>query len=124
MAIEGKKRILVVEDEYLMAEVIRKWLMSLGYDVVWAENGQEALQRLRDGVFDLVLMDEMMPVKDGFETTREIRMDQKFSRLPVIFLTMRALAEDRRKAQAAGASDYLTKPFEAETLATLIKKWT
>lgn len=118
-----KKKILIVEDEFYLAETIKARLEYQGYEVLYAENGAEALKLLASTPVDLVLMDVMMPVMDGWEATRRIKADPKLKALPVIFLTARAQHEDHIKAHEVGGDDYLSKPFESEELLDIIKKW-
>lgn len=119
-----KIRVLLVEDEYFLAQTIEMRLKALGYDCLPAEDGVEALEMVAKNLPDVILMDAMMPRMDGFECTKKLKADDRTKKIPVIFLTARALPEDRKKAFAAGADDYLTKPFEAEDLLETIKKWT
>lgn len=118
-----KKKILIVEDEVFLAETIQARLEHLGYEVRCAERGEDALEMLGQETFDLILMDWMLPGIDGLEVTRRIRQDPKSKTIPVLFMTARARAQDAEEARAAGASDYLAKPFESEELVKLIRKW-
>jgi len=116
------KNILVVDDDdacWLMAELIME---ELGCFCEIAVNGQEAVDKVRSGKFDLVLMDLRMPVMDGFNATRTIRQTHKD--LPVIALTGNALAWEEGKCQACGMNDCLTKPFQEEQLVEMLLKWT
>lgn len=117
------KRVLIVEDQFFLAEMIRTRLEHLGYDVTYAENGQKALDLLEKSPVDLVIMDVMMPVMDGMEATRRIRSQPKWNKLPVICLTARARPEDRAEVMSSGVSDYLAKPFESGQLVAMIEKW-
>ena len=93
-------------------------------DVLTAENGKDALdilKRVRD--IDVLLLDIMMPEMDGFETTRTIREDERFKALPIIALTAKAMKGDRERCIAAGASDYITKPVDADQLLSLMRVW-
>ncbi|MBI5299402.1 MAG: response regulator [Deltaproteobacteria bacterium] len=117
------KTILIVEDEFFLAETIRARLEFLGYDVAYAENGLEALQLLEITHIDLILMDVMMPVMDGYAATERIKADEKLKKIPVIFLTARAGEEDKKRAFETGADDYLAKPFRSEDLIAMIEKW-
>lgn len=117
------KKILIVDDEYFLAEVIKARLESLGYEAQIAENGQEALTFLRKEKVDLILLDVMMPVMDGWATARKIRDDPRLKPIPIIFLTALSRHEDHLKAHDAGASDFISKPFETEDLVAKVKKW-
>ena len=89
-----------------------------------AENGERALCLLDEETdVDLVLMDIMMPVMDGYETMQQIRAQERFLKLPIIALTAKAMPEDRQKCLAAGASDYLTKPIDEDRLISLLRVW-
>lgn len=103
-----KYRILVVDDERRMVGFIRLNLEQDGFEVVEAYNGTEALERLRDSLPDLILLDVMMPDIDGFEVLRTIR---EVSQVPVIMLTAKGRRMIKVKGLELGADDYITKPF-------------
>lgn len=117
------KRILIVDDEYFLVETLRTRLEYAGYEILTAENGQEALALMDKEPVDLVIMDYMMPVMDGIEATKKIKANKKWKGIPVIFLTARARPEDRKAVYQAGAEDYLAKPFETDDLLAMIEKW-
>ncbi len=118
------RRILIVDDDVRNVFALTSSLEQQGMEVVYAENGREALQLLeRDMAIDLVLMDVMMPELDGYATTRAIRQLPRYSRLPVITLTAKAMKGDREKSIEAGASDYVTKPVDIEQLLSLMRVW-
>ncbi len=115
-------RILVAEDNKTNQEVALKVLSKLGYEAELAENGDEALEMIGDGKFDLIFMDIQMPVKDGLETTRMIRLC--LSTQPVIIaMTANAIQGDRQKCLNAGMDDYISKPFRIDELTKMIEKW-
>lgn len=118
-----KKKIMIVEDQFFLAEMIRTRLEFLGYATVYAEHGARALEILQKEPVDLVIMDVMMPVMDGIEATKRIRADNKLKSIPIVFLTARARSEDRQQVMDAGGSDYLAKPFESGQLTALVEKW-
>jgi CheY-like chemotaxis protein len=92
--------------------------------VTMAQDGQKALKTLADDEApELVLMDIMMPVMDGYDTMRAIRAQARFARLPIIALTAKAMRGDREKCIEAGASDYLSKPIDIDKLASMIRVW-
>ncbi|PIR21602.1 MAG: hypothetical protein COV45_02350 [Deltaproteobacteria bacterium CG11_big_fil_rev_8_21_14_0_20_47_16] len=118
-----KQKIMIVEDQFFLAEMIRTRLEFLGYDVIYAEHGARALELLQKDPVDLIIMDVMMPVMDGIEATKRIRTDKAIKDIPIIFLTARARAEDRQQAMDAGATDYIAKPFESSQLTAMVEKW-
>lgn len=118
------KKILIVEDEYFLAEILKARLEFSGYQVSIAENGAVALEMIAESRPDIILMDVMMPVLDGYETTVKIRQNPDWADLPIIILTARARQADQDQAFNVGANDYLVKPFETEDLESMIRKWT
>ena len=110
------RRILVVDDE----EVIRKGLIihltKSGHEVVEAANGEEAIERLKRDVFDLVICDIMMPKKDGWEVLSFVRSQARTRDLPVIFLTGKSQDSDMIKGYEQGANYYIPKPFTKSQL--------
>ena len=115
---EEAKLILVVDDEPRMRRFIRMNLDLEGYRVIEADNGLEAMQRVREDLPDLVLLDVMMPEMDGFEALRLIR---ETSNVPIIMLTVKGDEEDRVRGLELGADDYVTKPFSPRELSSRIK---
>jgi two-component system, OmpR family, alkaline phosphatase synthesis response regulator PhoP len=113
-----KYRILVVDDERRMVGFIRLNLEQDGYEVIEASNGNEALNRLRDSLPDLILLDVMMPDIDGFEVLRMIR---EISQVPIIMLTAKSEEDDKVKGLELGADDYVTKPFSPRELVSRVK---
>ncbi|NPA42495.1 MAG: response regulator transcription factor [Chlorobi bacterium] len=114
MATQNKKRILLVEDDPNFGPMLRDFLKLNNYDVVLATNGIEGLEKFKSGEYDLILLDVMMPYKDGFTLASEIR---KYNQdIPIIFITARTMKEDIIKGYQSGADDYITKPFDSEVL--------
>jgi DNA-binding response OmpR family regulator len=111
---KGKTRILLVEDDKNLGDVIRDLLTDVGYIVDWAENGQQALSMWGTVLYDLILLDVMLPLKDGFTVAEMIR--KKDEKIPIIFITAKAMSEDKVKGFLIGADDYLTKPFSTEEM--------
>jgi len=110
-------RVLLVEDNQVNARVALGFLGKLGLDATWARDGQEALEELQRGRYDLVLMDCQMPVLDGFGATEAIReLPEPLCRVPVIAMTANAMIGDRERCVAAGMDDYLSKPVGLEAL--------
>src|SRR5271157_2018636 len=112
-------RILVVDDESAIRRALRPPLLELGFQVVDASRGEEALQMLRAGAFDVVLLDINMPGIGGIETLRRIRVFAP--RLPILMLTVRDAEEEKVEALESGADDYVTKPFSTRELIARIR---
>ncbi len=118
MSPEEKRLILVVDDEPRMCKFMRMNLELEGFRVVEAANGLEALERVREDLPDLVVLDVMMPEMDGFEALEHIR---EVSSVPVIMLTVKADEEDKVRGLELGADDYVTKPFSPRELMSRIR---
>ena len=112
-------RILLVEDEAGIADFLRRGLESDGYTVTWAADGEEGEELALSGEFDLVLLDLMLPGRDGLEVLASIR--RSLPTLPVILLTARGQVEDRVRGLDSGATDYVTKPFSFDELGARIR---
>lgn len=110
---QAVKKVLIVDDEFDIVDVLGDLLTAEGYEVVTAANGREGLSRLRDVPVDLVLLDCMMPVVDGPEMLRLMREDERLLNVPVV---MMSAAEMRHRVQALGCSAFLKKPFDLNTL--------
>lgn len=108
-----RQKLLIVEDDCLLAEAAADYFTGRGWEVTTEENGETALERLERESFHLILLDVMMPGKNGFSVCRGIR---KNSDVPVIFITARSLEEDMLNGYALGADDYVTKPFSLPVL--------
>jgi len=120
---EGKK-ILVVDDDMRNVFAISKILQEKGMDVHKAGDGKNALDLLdKKPDMDLVLMDIMMPIMDGYEAMRRIRSQERFRGLPILAITAKAMKEDRDDCIAAGANDYIAKPVQIERLLSLMRVW-
>ena len=117
------KMIMVVDDDIKNVFVMSTALEEHGATVIDAQNGLEALELLQNKTVDLVLMDIMMPVMDGYTAMKKIREDSALKSLPVIALTAKALKEDREKCISAGANDYLAKPVDYDMLIGLVEAW-
>lgn len=120
---EGK-RVLLVDDDARNVFALVSALEMKGVTVIVAENGREAIDVLtEDSDYDLVLMDIMMPVMDGYDAMKEIRGGLELRQLPIIALTAKAMKSEKEKCLEAGASDYITKPLQMEQLFSLMRVW-
>jgi CheY-like chemotaxis protein len=118
-------RILLVEDIQANQIVAGSMLKKLGLTVDIAENGQVALDRAADSIYDIIFMDCQMPVMDGYEATRKLRQRQQVLGIhtPIIALTANALKDQRRKGLSIGMDDYIAKPFNSSDLVIVLRKW-
>ena len=110
------KKILVCDDEPYILMALTDAVEMEGYECVTAINGKEALQKARETLPDLIMLDIMMPFMDGFEVCRELKADASTRDIPVIMLTAKSQQVDIQKGKDAGADDYITKPFRPSTL--------
>jgi len=119
------KTVLVVDDDMRNVFALSKVLNEKGIITLKAEDGIKALEILKDEnvEIDLVLMDIMMPEMDGYETMKRIRSQSRFSKLPIIALTAKAMKKDYEQCIAAGASDYMSKPIDLEQLSSMMRVW-
>ena len=107
------KKILIVEDEKDISEILSYNLLKQGYDVSVANDGETGLNKALTGMFDLILLDVMLPVVDGFEICRRVRQRLE---TPIIMLTAREEESDKVMGLELGADDYMTKPFSLKEL--------
>ncbi len=123
-AVYRGKDILLVDDDMRNVFALSSILEGKQMNVIVARNGREAIEKLNSSDHvDLVLMDIMMPEMDGYEAMRRIRKDERFTKLPIIALTAKAMKDDRDKCLAAGANEYLSKPVETEKLLSMLRVW-
>ena len=112
--------ILVVDDEPSLLRLMAFVLQRRGYAMITATNGEEALTKLRQNRPDLVVLDIMMPRKDGYQVASEVRADPELTQTPIIMLSAKAQDEDIERGLALGVNAYITKPFEPERLAEAV----
>jgi len=112
-------KILYVEDDLSLSFVTRDQLKKRGYDVLFCDTGIKALEAFQTHLFDICIFDVMLPVMDGFELAKKIRLENK--QIPIIFLTARSMQEDKLEGLKLGGDDYMTKPFNIEELCLKIE---
>ena len=107
----SKKKILVVDDEFVGRQLLQALLIVEGYEPIVAESGQEALELANYLQPDLVLLDIMMPNLNGFEVTKQLRSNNKFRNIPIVLITALDDRDSKVKGKEAGADEYISKPF-------------
>lgn len=116
-----KHRILVVDDEPSIAKVLRKQLEVAGFEVNVGVDGEDGLTKAREWRPDLLVLDVMLPKRNGHEVCSALRQDEQFRRLPIIMLTAKAQRQDQQEAMQRGADAYLAKPFQLEELLAKVR---
>ncbi len=114
-------RILLVEDHDLIRDIMSRWLMSKGYEVTMAVDGEEAVSKGHSDKPDLILMDMGLPKIDGWEATHRLKAGVETSHIPIIAVTGYAVEDDREKALAAGCDEYCAKPVDFKRLQEMIE---
>jgi len=120
--LSGKQRILVVDDQAEIRDLTSSLLASEGFEVSTASDGDEALDHVFRGPFDLVLLDVNMPEMDGWEALRLLRADDDLRDLPVVMFSVKGEIRDKVHAIQMGATDYITKPFALDDLVARIRR--
>jgi len=115
-------KILVVDDEVFIRRMIKITLQAKDYQVILAHDGPEAISKALAEKPDIILLDIMMPVYDGFYVLEKLKKDKDTSSIPVIMLTSMGQTQDIARAAEMGANDYITKPFEYENLISTIER--
>ena len=123
LRLRGARRILLAEDNQINQEVALDLLRGVGLEVDLAENGQLALEKVRTGAYDLILMDMQMPVMDGLTATRLIRALPAHHDTPIVAMTANAFEEDRKTCLQAGMVDHLAKPVDPQALFAVLLRW-
>ena len=116
------KRILAVEDQEDNMQILRDLLVNAGYEMIEAENGEEALAAVATQRPDLILMDIQIPIIDGYEVTRRIKADPALRSIPIIAVTSQAIGGGEEKARAAGCDDFVAKPYSPRQLLAKIRQ--
>jgi CheY-like chemotaxis protein len=119
--VNERRRVLVVDDEPDVLLLCRVNLEFEGYEVAEAADGEEAMQRLREQRFDVVLLDVMMPKMDGWQVLEAVKADPDLKDLPVVMLTAKVQDQDQIRGWSQGAADYITKPFSPLALSQVLQ---
>lgn len=119
----GKKRVLVVDDDPLVVKVLRKPLERAGYDVNTASHGLEALKKVKEKRPDLIILDILMPLLDGFKVARLLKFDKRFKDIPIIVLTSRATEGERKMGEQVGADEFIYKPFRLPQVLDMVQRY-
>ena len=115
-----KTRILLVDDEPDLVQLVSLRLVTAGYEVAVAYDGQQALDRVKESKPDLIILDLMLPKMDGYKVCRLLKFDERYQKVPILIFTARAQAEDIKLAMDCGADAYLTKPFDLGELMHIV----
>ena len=116
------KTVLSVDDSASVRQMVKLTLTGAGYQVIQANDGAEGLAKARDTAVDMVVTDINMPVMNGLALIRELRQLPSYKGVPIIFLTTESDEAMKREAKAAGATGWITKPFQQEQLVAVVKK--
>ncbi len=117
-----KQKILVVDDDEMTTELAKTFLEKHNFAVVIAKDGEEAIQLAHAEVPNLILLDVMLPTMDGFEVCKQLRSHDSFKKTPILMFTARGFSSDVEQGQAAGADEYIVKPFSGKALVATIRK--
>lgn len=115
------KRILIVDDEVQLVEMVKMRLEAAGYEIISAYDGQDGFDKARKDKPDLIILDLMLPKMDGYKVCGLLKNDARYSKIPIIMFTARAQEEDARLGKDLGAEEYVTKPFDPKILLSKIK---
>jgi len=116
------KTILTVDDSRMMREMLLMVLNGAGFNVVQAEDGQEGLSVLADAAPDVIITDINMPKLDGYGFIEGVRADERYRAVPILVLSTESSAEKKGRARDAGATGWIVKPFQAETLIEVVRR--
>ena len=116
------KRILIVDDEVQLVEMVKMRLESAGYETIVAYDGQEGFDKAKKDKPDLIILDLMLPKMDGYKICGLLKNDARYAKIPIIMFTARAQEEDMKLGKDLGAEEYVTKPFDPKILLSKIKE--
>ena len=118
----GKKRILIIDDETELVEMIKMRLEANDYEVIFAYDGQQGLEKAKHERPDLIILDLMLPKMDGYKVCAFLKKDTRYAKIPIIILTARAQESDEELGIELGADAYIIKPFQHEVVLAKIKE--
>ncbi|NQT30466.1 MAG: response regulator [Candidatus Saganbacteria bacterium] len=119
----GSKKVLVIEDEKELAEMIKMRLLKERYEVELAYDGEEGLAKAKSLMPDLIILDIKMPKLDGYTVCEMLKSDKKYKHIPIIMLTVRVSKMEMKRGFEAGTDEYLTKPYDGEALISKVKEY-
>jgi len=119
----GRKQVLVVDDDPLVVRILKEPLQREGYHVRVASHGLEALKEVKESRPDLIILDILMPMLDGFKTARLLKFDKRYQDIPIIVLTSRATEGERKMGEQVGADEYLYKPFRLPNVLNVVRRY-
>jgi len=119
----NRAHILLIEDNPANQMIVRHFLEIIGCSVDCADNGQQAIEKIVAGQYELIVMDVQMPIMNGYEAARRIRSELKFRHLPIIAMTANATQEDRERCLDAGMDDFIAKPIYQDQMYLILAKW-
>ena len=117
------KKILIVDDEADIIEILQFVLESQGYECITAFDGEEGLKLAREASPDLIILDVMMPKINGYKISRLLKYDNKYKDIPILMITARSQEEDKIIGEETGADEYITKPFKVEYVVEKVKEY-
>ena len=118
----NKEKILVIDDEPQLVDMVKMRLEANNYEVITAYDGEEAFRKAKEIKPDLIILDLMLPKIDGYKVCRMLKFDERYRKIPIIMFTARAQESDMQMAKDVGADGYITKPFEPEVLLSKIRE--
>ena len=118
----GVKRILIVDDDAFIRRPLELILREEGYDPATAVDAEDGIRQIADRLPDLIVLDIMMPGKDGFTLCEELRRDARTARIPIVLLSAKGRGHDRERGLAAGATDFMTKPYSPHELKRRVRE--
>lgn len=117
------KTVLIVDDEKDIVETLKFILESEGHNCIVAYDGEEALNLAKTKTPDLIVLDVMLPKINGYKVCRLLKFDSNYKEIPILMVTARTQEEDKIIGEETGANEYVTKPFDIETILSLVKKY-